>query len=213
MGGQHVRRHPVQSFESQVRVDVQSPSPSIPCSSCQRLVPESATTVLYSHDGKHIAEQRVCASCVDAARTELAEQDLPHGMVKPALAGLVGTLVAAAAWAGVAIAFDREIGYLAVLLGALTGLGVRWGARPSRSHRLQVLAAGLSVLGLFAAKYFIVAMVIANQFDVSPFDSHIATYFFGNFGDFLSLYDLLWTVLAVGAAYKMPAPAAVHISA
>ena len=202
----------MQSFESQVRVDVQSPSPTIYCSSCQRLVPEAGTTVLYSHDDKHITEQRICAACVEQARSELAEQDRPHGMVAPALAGLVGALVAAAAWAGVAMATNHEIGYLAVLLGALTGLGVRWGARPSRSQRLQLLAAGLSVVGLVAAKYFIFAWAFADAAGVSPLDPRIPSAFLDYFSSMLSPFDILWIVLAVGAAYKLPRPATIQIA-
>jgi hypothetical protein len=99
-----------------------------------------------------------------------------------------------------------------VLLGALTGMGVRWGARPSRSHRLQVLAAGLAVVGLVAAKYFILAFSIANQFDVSPLNPRIVSIFFENFSEFLSPFDLLWTALAVSAAYKLPRPAAIHVA-
>jgi hypothetical protein len=120
------------------------------------------------------------------------------------LGGLAGALAGAMLWAAIAVITDLEVGYVAVLVGALTGIGVRFGAR-APAPGLQVLAAALALAGLVAAKYAIVAWVVSRELGMSPFDPAIARMFGDLFGELLSPFDALWAFLAIGAAYRVPA--------
>src|SRR5262245_48858282 len=100
------------------------------CSLCQCQVPRATTYVVNG--------QVSCAECVAKVRAELTAQ-APGGakLLVAAAGGLGGALVGAAVWAGVAIVTNFEVGYIAVLVGFLAGLGVKIGAQPQRGAVLQ----------------------------------------------------------------------------
>ncbi|MCC6409858.1 MAG: hypothetical protein IT453_22080 [Planctomycetes bacterium] len=113
------------------------------------------------------------------------------------------------AWARIAIAFDLELGHLAVGGGVLAGYGVLLGAGKQRGRSLQLVAVGCTVLGLLLGKYLIVAQVVATEYpDVAT--SYVHPQVFGmsseSFGDFFSACDLLWVALALGDAIRFTAP-------
>ena len=74
--------------------------------------------------------------------------------------GAIGGLVGAALWAGVAVVTNREIGWIAWLVGFATGLGVRFAAGESEGALPGILAAVLAVLAVFGGKYFAVHLAV-----------------------------------------------------
>jgi hypothetical protein len=159
-----------------------------------------------------------CQDCVAKVRAEVAAQ-VPSGtnVVVAALGGFAGALAGAAVWAGIAIATDLEVGYVAVLVGYLTGLGVKLGAGKQRGPMLQYLAAAISVVGLVAAKYMLFAYVMVkiareNGVDVGYFDGIIRDNFPQALGQMVGAFDVLFLVLALGAAYRVPKAHAVSIA-
>ena len=181
----------------------------VTCSLCQRQVPKPTTYLVNA--------QVSCAECVATVRAELAAQ-VPGGanLLVAAAGGLVGALVGAAVWAGVAIATDFEVGYIAVLVGFLAGLGVKIGARTQRGSLLQYLAAGLAVVGLLAAKYMLFAYAVANLgheqgVDISYFDGRILSMFPEALGKMVNGFDALFLILALLAAYRVPKAVPVSI--
>ncbi len=175
-----------------------------PCALCTAAMPDGTA---HRANG-----QLVCAACAGHLGRELAaETARPRDHLPAAGLGLVGALIGAAIWAGIAVATDFEVGYVAVLVGFLAGQGVKLGARRARGPSLQRLAAGLAVFGLLAAKYLIIGFSAAEAYGVSPFDPVVATFFSENFSSMLSPFDLLWIFLAVGAAYRVPAPTSLAI--
>jgi hypothetical protein len=174
----------------------------VTCSLCQREVPRTTTYLVNAQVG--------CAECVARVRTELAVQE-PGGvnLLFAAAGGLVGALVGAAVWAGVAIATNYEVGYVAVLVGFLAGLGVNIGARRQRGALLQYLAAGLAVVGLLAAKYMLFAYAMAKVareqgVDISYLDSRLVSVFPEALGEMVNGFDALFLILALLAAYRVP---------
>jgi hypothetical protein len=172
------------------------------CSLCQRQVAKPTTYLVNA--------QVSCAECVAKVRAALAAQ-VPRGanLLVAAAGGLVGALVGAIVWAGVAIATNFEVGYIAVLVGFLAGLGVKIGARTQRGALLQYLAAGLAVVGLLAAKYMLFVHVMVNLghekgVDISYFDGRILSVFPEALGQMVSAFDALFLILALMAAYRVP---------
>jgi hypothetical protein len=138
------------------------------------------------------------------------------GFVPAAVGGLVGAVAGALAWAAIAILSGYEIGYVAVLVGWLAGHGVRIGARGARGRGLQTVAVALSLLGLLLAKYFLVAHYTVVAFaeegtQISYLDPRLALMFPFVLPDLMSPFDILWVLLAVGAAMRGPAPHAVTV--
>lgn len=157
----------------------------------------------------------MCKTCIQNQRTAYAapvrSSGSVGGLVTALIGGSVGALVGAAAWAAITIATDVEVGYVAVLVGFLAGIGVRWGAGDRRSPGLQVLAAILAFVGMLAAKYFIFAYVLIQMahkqgVDVGFFNHAL----WSNFPDLLvktlSPFDALFAFLAVAAAARACKP-------
>jgi hypothetical protein len=156
--------------------------------------------------GSNLGGRLLCKSCGDQVVAELeAEQATPRYPLA-ILGGLAGAIIGAAVWSAIAVIADAEVGFIAILVGFLTGQGVKRGAGKARSHGLQIMAGGLAVAGLLIAKYMTVASLAARILHLSPFDPKVTNLFFDNFGDFFGGFDLLWLFLAIGAAYRIPAP-------
>lgn len=161
--------------------------------------------------------QPACPSCVEKVKEELAAEQATTMSYLPAIAGgLAGAIAGAVVWAGVAVATDLEVGYIAVLVGFLAGWGVKYAARGKRGQGLQLAAAGLSIVGLVVAKLFIVQWFLvkgAQQegYDVSLFDTRTLPILFEVLPKTLSAFDVLWLLLAIGAAYRVPAASKVQV--
>ncbi len=165
----------------------------------------------------YVNQQPACQRCIDNIEAELAAERPPAASYVPAaLGGLAGALVGAGVWAAIAMITDLEVGYVAVLVGFLAGYGVKLAARGRRGLGLQILAAALAVVGLLAAKIFIIGWVLirgarAEGIDVAVLDPRVLGTIFEVLPQTFSMFDLLWIVLAVGAAYRMPAPTKIQV--
>ncbi|MBN2191995.1 MAG: hypothetical protein JW751_04205 [Polyangiaceae bacterium] len=180
------------------------------CALCGVAIPTGAERLVNRHV--------VCASCAEQVLKEL-RQTAPTTaeLLRAALGGLVGACLGAGIWAAIAVAMDSEIGYVAVLVGFLAGMGVKLAARDKRGGALPHLAVAMAVFGLVLAKYLIFAHYLAlavreetgveigylSRASVDLFPSMIAK--------MLSAFDLLWVFLAVSAAWRVPAAPAVRV--
>src|SRR5262249_22605363 len=117
--------------------DFDASSPSIACALCGTALPPGSSRTVNGHPA--------CLNCALQVQRELAAQAATSAGMLPALVlGLVGALIGAAVWAAIAAAAHLAIGYVAVLVGFLAGLGVKIGAGAARGKPLQILAAGLA---------------------------------------------------------------------
>jgi hypothetical protein len=134
-----------------------------------------------------------------------------------ALVGVGGALVGAAVWAGVALATDFEVGYIAVLVGYLTGHGVKRGAGKQRGLTLQYLAASIAAFGYLAAKFAMFAYMVVKLghergYNISYFNPRLLTTFPNALPQMLGVFDVLFVFLALAAAYRVPKAPAISIS-
>jgi len=154
----------------------------------------------------------LCATCTAQVERDFQEQTR-NARVGPAIAlGLVGAIAGAAVWAGIAIATQLAIGYVAVLVGFLAGYGVRRGAGRTRTQLIRGIAIGCAVFGLLLAKFIIVVQAVAAILLEKP-GAHIPYFdlvwfkvFWAVFPDTLNAFDALWLFLAVGAAARQVKP-------
>ncbi len=89
------------------------------------------------------------------------EQNLVMGTIY----GLVAAVVGAAVWAGVTIATEYQIGWMAVGIGFLVGIAVRAGGK-GIDQAFGVVGAVLSLVGCALGNLFTVAWFVSQEFGV-----------------------------------------------
>jgi hypothetical protein len=182
----------------------------VACELCSASVPANESKLANGH--------RVCAACARQLQAELASANAPPDVLPRAVAmGALGALLGAGVWAAVLIITNFEIGYLAVLVGFLAGMGVKYGARGATGRQLQKVAVACTFVGLLATKY----LVFAHYLSAEAAKEGVA---FGYFSpgmlmtfpralvSMLSPFDLLWLFLAFSSAWRVPAPPRVTVS-
>ncbi len=175
-----------------------------------------AAVIVNPQAGRGGAEEfarRAAQVLAELAATEADARALPLA----ALAGFVGAAVGAAAWAALTAATGLEIGYAAVGVGLLAGLGVKLGARGKRGGWLPHLAVGIALLGLVLAKYFVFVYLVADATRGQPGTGLLPllvaslVLFPSMLVRMVSPFDLLWVLFAVSAAWRMPAAPRVRL--
>lgn len=182
----------------------------IRCALCNGEAPE---------ESRYLVNARLsCAACVARVRGELARQSpTASGFLSGAGAGLIGALIGAVVWLTIGVVTNLEVGYVAVLVGFLAGVGVKMGAGLQRGQPLQALAAGLAVVGLLAAKYMIFVWMVVklgheHGQDISYFEPRLLSLFPQALGEMVGAFDVLFLFLALAAAYRVPKASAVTIA-
>ncbi len=173
------------------------------CELCSQSIPASMAMRANGH--------RVCSNCAMQLSSELAAGAPPASLLPLAvIGGGVGAIIGAAVWAGIAIATEFEIGYVAVLVGFLAGTGVKLGARGGHGRTLQIIAVAWSVFGLLLSKYLIFAHFFSQAalkeagVNIGYFSAIAIATFPKVLFDVLGVFDLLWLGLAVMAAWRVP---------
>lgn len=166
-----------------------------------------------------------CNNCREKVMDELHAQEATGPEIVPAVLGaLAAAIVAGVAWGLIVILTNHEIGYVAIGVGILAGYAVYWASGKKRGMQLQLIASAASIVGILIGKYisfyhFYTQMVegyiknnpekfsspaseIMKKFSI--FNGDIISDFFANIGNMVSGFDILWVILAIGAAYKIP---------
>ncbi|NOX55059.1 MAG: hypothetical protein GXP27_11610 [Planctomycetes bacterium] len=150
-------------------------------------------------------------SIMETAREqEMVSGDLLRGICGGVAAAVVGGVI----WGVIVIATGYEVGYVAWALGLLAGVTVVLATRGKRGVPLQVVAIASSVMGILIGKYVIFyhfvkkaieeEMGAAMARELSVFSVGLMSLFLESMGALLSGFDLLWVVLAVLTAWRIP---------
>lgn len=92
-----------------------------------------------------------------------SSQNLPIAVI----AGAIAAVVSAAIWAAVTVMTDTQIGWMAVGVGFLVGLGVRLGKGVDPIYR--IIAAVLALLGCILGNVFTLIGIIAAEEQLNVF--------------------------------------------
>lgn len=130
------------------------------------------------------------------------------------LGGMVAAVLGGIIWGLIVITTNYEIGFVALGIGALSGYGVLYLARGKKGFALQILAAISSIFGIITGKYiafhhFFTEMVALEYVEevastISIFSIDTITLFTEELSYIVSGFDLLWILLAVATAWKIP---------
>ncbi len=132
--------------------------------------------------------------------------------------GVLAAIISGIVWGLVIILTQHEIGYLAIGVGFLAGLGVVKFSKGKKGIPLQVVAVVASILGIIVGKYTAAVHFLLNEYVpgywtrikplemIKPYFSIelIRAFFTDVLPNMLSFYDILWVVLAIATAIKVP---------
>jgi hypothetical protein len=135
----------------------------------------------------------------EAAGSALAGIGATAGLFAgPLVRGTIGSAIGAALggviWAMIAISTHYEIGYVAVLVGAMSGMGMFIGVRDP-SALGGAIAAGMAALSIVIAKASIVLYLFGDAGEIPIADLLFAIVRYSD------PMDILFYILAIGAAY------------
>ena len=128
------------------------------------------------------------------------------------LAGAAVSLLGALLWAVVVIATGYNIGFLAGIVGAATGLTIVWVARGPVGVFERVLASvfaagtivgGYYVIGVHDVKDGLDKLASHGGDAVGYLDTDMMSSFVHHFGDFVRPIDWLWIAIAAYAAFRV----------
>ncbi len=135
-------------------------------------------------------------------------------IVTGAVGGIAAAAVGGAVWGLIIIFANYELGIVAWGIGLLAGLAVVLFARGKRGTPLQIVAVISGILGIVIGKYIsfyhYLKIAVEEEHGVEAaqgvviFSAQVIQLFVENIGSMLSGFDILWVVLAVYTAWRIP---------
>ena len=163
----------------------------------------------------------LCRTCNTNFKERLiAQQPAGSDFLTGFLGACAAAIVAGIIWGLIVILTNYEIGYLAIGVGVVAGYGVYFASGKKGGPVLQILASISSIVGIVIGKYVTFyhffrqgateaakeqgadPTELLNQFTL--FSGNMISSFIDNIGSMFGGFDILWVILAVGAAYKIP---------
>ena len=156
-------------------------------------------------------------SAIDAAVAEAAAQE-EYGLnsiVGALVGGLIAAIVGGVVWGFIVVKTEREIGYVAWGIGLLCGFAVVLFAGRKKGLPFQFIAVLASILGILIGKYATFFMLLKQELgnlaeqgeaitQPSVLDPRAIMVFFQMLPEMLSGFDIVWVLLAVFTAWRMP---------
>jgi hypothetical protein len=186
------------------------------CQGCNNTLPKEETL--------RVNGLMLCKNCNTSFRKKLiAQQPAGSDFLTGFLGACAAAIVAGIIWGLMVILTNYEVGYAAIGVGVLAGYGVYFASGKKGGTTLQILASVSSIIGILIGKYVTFyhffrqgateeatkqgidpakLTELLNQFTL--FSGNMISSFIDNIGSMLGGYDILWVILAVGAAYKIP---------
>ncbi|KOY13176.1 hypothetical protein AMS66_29485 [Paenibacillus xylanivorans] len=128
----------------------------------------------------------------------------------PIVGGLLAAVIGGIVWAVIAAMTERELGLIAIVIGALTGYAVVLFSNKQIATVHKVIAVIFALIGILLGKYLTVVYFTSELFsDASMmdlvFDGEMVSAFVETFTDYFSEpVDLLFIVLAIVSAWQIP---------
>ncbi|MFC9706524.1 hypothetical protein ACFTRD_00025 [Paenibacillus sp. NPDC056933] len=136
------------------------------------------------------------------------KQGIKIGM--PIVGGLLAAIVGGIVWAVIAALTERELGLIAIVIGALTGYAVVLFSNKQIATVHKVIAVIFALIGILLGKYLTVVYFTSELFSDAGmmdlvFDGEMVSAFVDTFTDYFSEpIDLLFIVLAIVSAWQIP---------
>jgi hypothetical protein len=162
-------------------------------------------------------ERSVANNLVETIHAQmLKEREKEHFSFRSILiafaAGLVAAIVGGVVWGLIVLATDYEIGFMATGIGLLSGYAVLFFTE-KKGLPLQIIAVVSSLAGILVGKYFTFYSIVKDYLidevgaaveGISILSGEMIQLFSLSIGEIASPYDILWIVLAIVAAWRIP---------
>jgi len=143
------------------------------------------------------------------------EEQFTGSSIMPALVGGgLGAVIGGVIWGLIVIGTGYVIGFMAWGIGLLSGFAVVLFSKGRRGTPLQIIAVLSSVLGIAVGKYvtffhFFKEAILKKYgaeiaSNVSIFSEEVIYIFIDGIGSMVSGFDILWVILAVITAWRIP---------
>ncbi len=177
----------------------------VPCSNCEK---SFLVSQVHSYKGKDGEDIYICSDCKGKIDEVLAEEIKNPNLVGALVGGALGAFIAGLIWYFFATITGYELGYIAIGVGWIIGMGVHIGSGKKRGVTLQVISVLATFVTLYSAEYLIFIHVankiikekLGGGFElggVSPFDSLFFQSAFSPIG------ILIWAI-ALYVAFRVP---------
>lgn len=194
-----------------------SPSSAMPALAPDETCAQCSKTLTPS-DRVASGDRAFCRSCYTTLRAQLedavTEMSRDINYANAAVGAVLGGAAGALVWWGFTVVTHIGLGLIAIGIGFLAGLGAVKFAGGKRSHGLQALAVGVSVVSFFCATY-LVNMTFINQALATKGDSFRVGFPPASLDQFVRVlsanFDVMdWVFLAIVVyqAWKIPKPIA-----
>jgi len=143
------------------------------------------------------------------------EEQFSFGSIIPGLlGGILAAIVGGVIWGLIVIATGYVIGYMAWGIGLICGFAVVLFSKGKKGVPLQVIAVLTSILGITIGKYFTFFHYLKEAVEkeygaeavsnISILSERVIQFFVENIGSMVSGFDILWVILAVITAWRIP---------
>lgn len=168
------------------------------------------------------ATQLVETIHTQVVKTAEEEQFTASSLVPAMIGGGLAAVVGGGIWGVIVIATGYVIGYMALGIGIICGFAVVLCSKGRKGIPLQVIAVLSSVLGIFIGKYFTfyhyLKEMVAKEYgaevasNIAIFSENAIQFFIENIASMVSGFDIVWVVLAVITAWRIPRGIGIKIS-
>lgn len=139
------------------------------------------------------------------------EKFTTESIIPSLFGGFMAAIIGGIVWGLIVKFTGYEVGYMALGIGALSGVAVLLFAKGKRGIPLQVIAVLSSIFGIIVGKYFyfyyILKEVLLDEYGLeilSIFSSEVMNFFIESIGEMADPFDILWLILAIAAAWTIP---------
>jgi hypothetical protein len=132
------------------------------CAQCQSELAAGQEILIKDSSARNAPFHPYCSICATdkEKQIQLETEDVNYfgALLLGAAAGILGGLI----WYAVVVLTNTQIGYLAVGVGFLVGVGVVFGAGKKRGLPLQLMSAGITLGAMALGEYFTVRHFIVE---------------------------------------------------
>lgn len=176
--------------------------PEWQCPACQVVYAKARPEVAFAAADVSLPQQTVESLSADRRQQEMGDnQNLAFGIAAGAGAALVGAVI----WAVISAITNYQIGWMAVGVGALVGIAVRWAGK-GVDNTFGIAGAVISLLGCVVGNFFTIVILISRQ-ETIPIMEILSRMnpqiFMALMKETFQVMDLLFYGLAVSTGYKL----------
>jgi hypothetical protein len=134
--------------------------------SCPNFVKDETVPEIKHDDNQALSTSEIKERLpIEISEKLRLEQNLPFAVIFGSIAALVG----AALWAAITVATEYQIGYMALGVGALVGVAVRFTGK-GIDHIFGIIGAALSLAGCVFGNFLSIVGMIAKENSLNFFD-------------------------------------------